>query len=303
MQYIIGLTFLVATFFLLSVDTVDTQTRSMKEFWDLGHIAYFFLLVYLAGYLPALRNLSTGKLSLGLIAFSLVFGGLIELSQYATERTPDILDLVRDLTGALLALVFLGRYNRWLKQGQLISLKIVVAVLLVAQTVPSAKAVVDEIIAYRQFPVLVNNDTPFELDRWSGNSDIEIVRMDSTNLLKLQLTPGKQYPGTNLVYFPGDWNDFETLVVRLFNPSAEPLAITVRVHDRMHETAFLYRDRFSQGIRVVPGWNDLEIELSEIEKAPVNRDMNMHQISNLGIFTGRLTQNKTLFIDKIHLAR
>lgn len=271
MPYILGLAFLAATFFLLSVDTIDTQTRSVKELWNLGHIAYFFLLLYLLGHLPALRNVSAAKLSLGLVIFSLILGGLIELSQYATDRTPDILDLVRNLTGAFLALVFLDRYNRWMKHDLLIPLKIIVAVLLLGLTVPLAKAVADEIIAYRQFPILVNNDTPFELDRWSGNAALKIVQMESTNLLKLQLTPGKQYPGTSLVYFPDDWSDYELLVVSLLNPSAEPLEITVRVHDRVHETAYLYRDRFSRGIQVVPGWNDLEIELSEIEKAPENR--------------------------------
>ncbi|MDH3636785.1 MAG: hypothetical protein OES20_19020 [Gammaproteobacteria bacterium] len=243
------------------------------------------------------------KLSIGLIVISLVLGGLIELSQYATDRTPDILDLVRDLTGVFLALIFLGRYNGWLKRRPLNSLKTTVVILLVWLTIPLAKALADEIIAYRQFPVLANNDTPFELDRWGGNADIEIVQIDSTNLLKLQLTPGKQYPGTGLVYFPGDWSGYKLLVIRLLNPAVEPLEMTIRVHDRAHETSFLYRDRFHQGFRIRPGWNDLEIELSEIEKAPEDRDMNMQQISELIVFTNRLTQNKTLFIDEIYLTR
>ncbi len=125
----------------------------------------------------------------------------------------------------------------------------------------------------------------------------------SVNLLELQLSPGHQYPGTSLVYFPGDWNGYELLVIRLFNPSSGALEINIKVHDRAHEKAYRYRDRFNLSTQVKPGWSDLEIRLNEIKNAPRERKMNMREISNLGIFTGNLKMPELLYVDKIHLSQ
>jgi hypothetical protein len=123
------------------------------------------------------------------------------------------------------------------------------------------------------------------------------------NLLELQLSPGHQYPGTSLVYFPGDWNGYELLVIRLFNPSSGTLEINIRVHDRAHEKAYRYGDRFNLSTQVKLGWSDLEIRLNEIKNAPRERKMNMREISNLGIFTGNLKMPELLYVDKIHLSQ
>ena len=57
--------------------------------------------------------------------------------------------------------------------------------LLAVQAIPFAVTVADEVSAYRQFPVLINNDTRFEIGRWRGNADIEFERTESENLLKM----------------------------------------------------------------------------------------------------------------------
>ena len=89
MPYLIGLILLSATFFLLGGETADTLSRSLKELWNLAHIACFFFLLYPNGYIQSLKNIPTKILIPSLVLFSLPFGGLIEFSQYATGRTPD----------------------------------------------------------------------------------------------------------------------------------------------------------------------------------------------------------------------
>jgi len=259
-------------------------------------------LLYLIGYLPLLKNIPAKLLIPGLVLFSLLVGGLIELSQYATDRTPDSQDIVRNLIGALLALVFLSRYSKTFNRRLLVSFKIVLLTLLAVQSTPFATAVADEIIAYRQFPVLISNDTPFEIDRWRGNADVEIDRIEPVNLLKIRLSPKKQYPGTSLRFFPGDWSGYNQLVIRFYNPSPMPLNITVRVHDRAHQTSYHYQDRFRLNTRVQPGWSNLEIGLNQIENGPREREMNMRKISDLSVFTDRLAAQRILYIDKIYLS-
>jgi len=119
-------------------------------------------LLYLIGYIPSLKNIPAKKLIPGLIFFSLLFGGLVELSQNATGRTPSGQDVLLDLTGALLALAFLSRYSKPIEPRFLLSFRVVLLTVLTVQITPFAIAVADEIIAYRQFPVLISNETPFE---------------------------------------------------------------------------------------------------------------------------------------------
>jgi VanZ family protein len=301
--YFVGLILVSATYFLLGGETGDTLSRSLKELWNLAHIAYFFLLLCLIGYIQSLKNIPAKILIPGLVFFSLLLGGLIELCQYATGRTPDGQDIVLDLTGPLLALVFLSRYSKPFNRGLLLSFRIALLTLLAVQTTPFAVAVADEIIAYRQFPVLISNDTPFEIGRWRGNADIEIERIESANLLKMRLSPEKQFPGTSLRYFPGDWSEYNQLVIRSLNPLSVPLNITVRVHDKAHESSYLHQDRFNLNARVQPGWSDLQIELDQIRNAPQDREMNMREISDLSVFTSKLTAQRILYIDKIYLSR
>jgi hypothetical protein len=91
-------------------------------------------------------------------------------------------------------------------------------------------------------------------------------------------------------------------VIRFYNPSSEPLNLNVRIHDRAHETNYLFRDRFNLSIQLQPGWTDLEIPLNDVKNAPRDREMNMRQISNLMVFTSRLTSEITLYIDNIYLS-
>ena len=79
MPYLVGLILLSATYFLLGGETGDTLSRSLKELWNLAHIAYFFLLLYLIGYIQSLKNIPAKKLILGLVLFSLLLVLLVQL--------------------------------------------------------------------------------------------------------------------------------------------------------------------------------------------------------------------------------
>ena len=303
MPYFVGFVFFCATYFLMAGETTDSLPRSLKELWNLGHIAYFFIFLLLLSYIPLLRSIPSKILILGLLFTALLFGGIIELSQYATGRTPASQDVALNMTGALLAIAFLNRYCERLARKHLLVVRVAVLVLFTVQVIPFATAIVDEFIAYRQFPVLVSNDTPFEINRWYGNANIEIDRKMSANLLKLRLSPGEQYPGISLRHFPRDWSRFDQLVVRIYNPASEPLYITIRVHDRTHETSYLFSDRFNMNTRVQSGWNQLEVGLNRIENAPLSRTMNMREIVDLGIFASGLREERIIYIDTVYLSR
>jgi hypothetical protein len=54
--------------------------------------------------------------------------------------------------------------------------------------------------------------------------------------------------------------------------------------------------------QLLPGWTDLKISLIDVKNAPLGREMNMHQIRGLSVFTSRLKEQTILYIDKIYLS-
>ena len=111
-------------------------------------------------------------------------------------------------------------------------------------------------------------------------------------------------PILRLKDFPGDWCGYDALVIELENLFSESLRLTVRVHDRQHETgarAYGYSDRFNQSFLLTPGGHRLAIPLDEIQQAPISRDMDLKAIVNLTIFIADLKSLREIRINRVYL--
>jgi hypothetical protein len=164
---------------------------------------------------------------------------------------------------------------------------------------------IDEAIARHQFPILSDLETPFEIDRWSGSAalSVETIPLISRGrLLKLSLTTNK-YSGAALDYFEGDWASLNRLEISLFNPGANSLKITCRIHDLQHADGNEeYEDRFNRSFLLLPGWNHIAIDLNEVKESPVNRRMDMHRIRGLGLFVTSLPTPRIIYLDNVRLS-
>ncbi len=293
----------VGTFYLFYSGPDYSASRSIKQWWNLGHIGYFFILVFLLYRFPPLARLSLPMQWLVLLLFSLLLGTAIELLQYGTSRDPDLGDISRDMAGTLLGLAWhpglkavAARVRMWIR---------VLAVwVLVLHLLPLAIALTDEYLARQQFPLLSGFETPFELDRWVGRSQRQVVKLvDGRPAMQIDLPAGR-YPGAKLEYFPADWRGLQSLNLELFNPQSSPLRITLRVHDWLHEqgpTRYATRDRFNRSYRLKPGWNKISVSLAQIEHAPRGRLMDLSNIRDITFFVGRLRQPKRLLLQRIYL--
>ncbi len=295
---------LTGTYFLFSGGLGNFVIRSAKELWNLGHIVYFSLTIYFLVETGVLKKLSLPSQWLVFLLLSFLWGTLIEVLQYGTQRTPDMADILRDLTGCLLVLSF---HPKLLNFTRLIFTKLIrlgVSVLLIVQLYPLVVSLTDEATAAFQFPVLSNFETAFELTRWDGDAGKEIVRGASNNYqLKISLTTST-YSGVGLKYFPSNWAGYKSVNLRVFNPLTRSLTITVRVHDAQHQTgpvAYSHDDRFNKRIRLFQGWNELSIPLSAVEMAPRQRKMDMTRISDISLFVVRLPEPVVIYLDSIRL--
>jgi VanZ family protein len=278
--------------------------RSFRHFWDLGHLIYFALLTGLLSQWNPVARQSLPRQWIIILLITLLLGSVIELLQNETTRTPDAADVLRDLIGSLLALTFGSLGSKLRPVNRRLVLRIIVLALTLAQIWPLITSLIDEAIARDQFPLLSGFETPFEIDRWSGNAGMSVETMASIasgRVLKLSLTTD-QYSGISLNYFDGDWSSARALKIDLYNPDINPLWITCRIHDQRHTDGNEeYRDRFNHSYLLTQGWNHIEIDLKTVKQSPANRSMDMSRIRGLGLFAVKLRAPRIIYLDEVRL--
>ena len=169
---------------------------------------------------------------------------------------------------------------------------------------PMVTATLDEITAMKQFPVLSDLETRFEIDRWTGDADFSIdheIYYHGKASLKVNLNTSL-YSGVGLKYFPRNWLNYSELQLSIFNPDREAIQITCRIHDEQHTQSLqLYEDRFNRRFSIPSGWNLIKIQLKQIENSPNKRKMALNQIQGLGIFAISLSKPRIVYIDYVRL--
>ena len=270
----------------------------------MGHILYFALLAILLSRWSLVSHMSLIWQWTTILTITFLLGVSIEFMQYGTTRTPDTGDVLRDLTGSLLVLVFGPLGIKLQPINRRLSLQFSVVVLILILLWPFAKSLIDEAISWYQFPLLSGFETSFEIDRWEGGDRLSVESITSISngkLLKLSLTTD-QYSGATLSYFDGDWTSVRSLKASFYNPDETPLQITCRIHDLQHTDGYQeYEDRYNRSFLLTPGWNQIEIDLDEVEEAPLSRNMDMTHIRGVGLFVVSLPEPRTLYIDEVRL--
>lgn len=270
----------------------------------MGHIIYFALLTVLLSRWNIVSQMSLIWQWITILTITFLLGISIELMQYGTTRTPNAGDVLRDLTGSLLILVFGPLGKRIQPVDRLLSLKLPVVLLTLILLWPLTRSIVDEVIAWHQFPLLSGFETSFEIDRWEGGDRLSVESITSISndkLLKLSLTTDK-YSGTALKYFNGNWVSARTLKISLYNPDTIPLQVTCRIHDLQHTDGHEeYEDRYNRSFLLITGWNQIEINLDEVKESPSSRNMDMSRIRGVGLFAVSLPTPRTLYLDEVRL--
>ena len=145
---------------------------------------------------------------------------------------------------------------------------------------------------------------PFEITRWSGDSDLSIdhtISFHGQSSLRAVLNPSL-YSGVSLKYFPSNWLPYKYLQVSILNPEEKPIAITCRIHDWRHVKGDqAYDDRYNQKFTLVKGWNLITVPIDRVANAPKSRKMDLEKIQGLGIFVTGLSHPKVLYIDYVLL--
>ncbi len=279
--------------------------RSFVALWDLGHVLFFSLTSWLLCKSVRYRLAEVSFLTVQSYVFLaiLVMGIVVETIQMGFDgRYPDLFDVFRNQLGCLIVFAFFCPSKK--RRGKLFYLYQLTVVLLVGVALyPLSRGAIDEVIASRQFPMLSDFETALESDRWREKELISIEKglaRHGEHSLKMQLTTDT-YSGVALFYFPGNWQGFESLHFSVYHPDEDPLEMVCRIHDADHNNE--YTDRFNRRFVLAKGWNDLAIPLVDIQRAPVNRLLNLRKIESLGLFVVRQTKRRVVYIDYVYLSK
>lgn len=283
------------------------STRSFTRAWDLGHIAAFAVwsLLLLRSW-PWLTAARFGTQILVIVLLTLTVGGTAEIIQGTFGRYPSWNDLGMDVLGSLLALFFLFPKRHcmprpWHRLFQAITIGLLLIALL-----PLTRALVDEWAMRRQFPVLADFETPFELDHWTGTGKAGIaidhaIASSGRASLRIDLNTA-QYSGAALYDFPGDWRGWAWIAFSIFNPNREPIRLTCKINDHQHDIAgYRYEDRFNRAYVIASGWHRIRIALADVADAPAGRKMDLSQITEFNLFAVRLAHPRTISLDRVSL--
>lgn len=217
---------------------------------------------------------------------TIAVGGAIEIVQPLFGRGAELGDWLNDALGAAAGLALVA---------YMASKRLVLLVVALGLLAPVAWPVVDAASAYASragsFPVLFGDFT--HSDRYfTRTRGVETVparlpptwaRAADPESLKVRIV-GRNWPGVTLSEPHPDWRQYSRLMIDLTNPEAQPLALTLRVHDLAHNN--LAADRFNINLELAGSRRQTVIlPLEAIERAPAGRRIELSHIAGLIIFS------------------
>lgn len=258
-----------------------------------------------------------GRLPYGLILACVVaLGGCLEIYQLYGPGEASWGDLGRDMLGAfsttLLAISFDSKFcaslSIRLRTIVAWSLRLIAMVLLCS----GAATLVDVTLALvhraRLFPSLCGFesrwDRPFTI---TANGALlsfktpprEFTRARGAAVGKVIFAGREAFPQFELRGGFGNWSAYETLAFEILSLEAEPVTLTLRVHDRNHTNE--YSDRFNREFEVQPGQNSITVSIDDIRTAPARRTMDLGAIASVVLFADSPRRSFTLYFDEFRL--
>jgi VanZ family protein len=267
---------------LLFVPLPIPPTYAGRTIENAGHTPLFMFVTFgVLFYLRSDLKLSGAPLYAWAFLVGLGSGFLSEIIQKPLRRDASWEDVWSDFIGVILAIAVFALFDRQARMSRAVRFCAVVLVLTSAAFYLAPLVTMTRAYLHRngQFPVIADFRASAELSWIVGYG---INRSIVRDALDIEFH-ADEFPGVSLYEPVPDWSGFENLALDLENPDADPLVITVRVHDRGHGRE--YNDRYNRSFDLAPQERrTLRIPLDEIRRGPRQRLMNMRQISDITVF-------------------
>lgn len=305
-RLLFALTLLVIIYGLFFVPNDNETTHTIwTEIWNLGHLGAFLCIwLFVFNIFPWFQRLSATRLILLVCVSTLVLAELIEYVQGLIGRDDEWQDVWDSGVGAILCVTFFSAQVRKMVRWQRYAWRLVAIVVLVAVPWSIWSALTDEYFIRRQFPVLSDFSTPFEMRRWQKNTaTIHLQKSGEPDVpfLAVDFHPAI-YSTVTLKYFYPDWRGYKHIVLDATNPESVNFRVILRIHDRLHKKHnYALNDRFNRTLLIHPGRQRVTIDMDDVQNAPVSRKMDMQHIEELSLFTMHSKSQHHLWIHRVYL--
>jgi hypothetical protein len=296
------------------------DTRASEVLQNFMHVPVFALVAIVALRTVQAHRSSAERPVAAQYALALTvaaaLGAASEIAQIPGPREASIKDWIVDVASAATALAFV----RWREAPraaaarQRLGLAIAVAAGSLFLLAPALHAAIAYGYRYQQLPDLFRYhgarldaiDTYFLLgepanrefralpEPWRQPGDPVGIRL---------VLPAIQWPGLTLDEPYPDWRGYQTLLVDLTNPQGHPLEFTLRIHDRRHNKQL--NDRFNGVLTLAPNSRQVvRIPLSDVQRAPAGRSMDMGHIAGLILFrTSPGREGEAVYVTRMALEK
>ena len=271
----------------------------IKTLWNFGHIVFFAVLLL---WVQSFKSLTHWRQWLWVTFIALVLGCAIETLQHFVGRNASWDDVLHNLFGVWLGLFWGQKATRpvW-----------VLRVASIIGILPAAGLVIDsawtDLLMRKQFPLLNSFESRTEMQQVRSNGltrepgQIQVAVRQGSHALDVNLT-ARQFSGIRLIGPYGDWSGYQYLVMDFYNPDGDPLPLTIKISDYVHDVGKnLYRDRFNHPIVLMTGWSEIRIPLEDIRSAPSGRLMALDRITGFAVFATQLSHPRRFYWDNIRL--
>ncbi|MDM7862109.1 hypothetical protein QTP81_16005 [Alteromonas sp. ASW11-36] len=270
----------------------------INELLDGAHIGVFFIVGWV---LFPLISGHVARRSLFLLFITALASIAIEGIQDTVGRAFQWADILRNFIGMGLAITLRWRlYVSTPSDKKLAGMMFfVIVAVFVYERFALAKLVALQAYFQINAPILASFDYSFEASSWQGNYALIEYTPGKLNVFT---TADRHFSGVFFRDFPMNWQGYEHLIIRLENPNASPIRVTVKITDRMHEVGVHhYDERYNGGFTLSPGSNELIIPLTEIENAPKSRLLNLGEVARIDFFLSDKAQGEQFAIDYVAL--
>ena len=234
----------------------------------------------------------------------LVFGLVVELVQGLVGREASWDDIYKNLYGLIagLALITAGNQKKscFSKKQIFYVLTAIGFVLLGAQ--PLLQLSGHYMQRANAFPVIVDFNAEWT-DSFVRFNRVKMElrsgrEVDKYHMFRIRFNAGA-FPGVSIIEPVPDWSAYSNLRFTVVSEHEKNINLFLRIHDKNHD--YNYKDRFNQKLIIRPGSNEVVIPLAEIEKGPLQRELDLTNIAELILFLGNVEKAKLLEISNIYL--
>lgn len=229
-----------------------------------------------------------------------VVAGSAEILQYAQGASPevDIVDLLRDISGAALAIVATIMWRRSgssaiSPQQKLISRAISIIIVSLV-FIPLTAWLTVLIINRMMFPTLLAFEEWWETYTYRGINTTVIVDNAAT------FTPNQTYrSGLNIFPLVSNWEDYNYLTFTAAVTQGKNTKLAVRVNDSS-TLGWLYKDAMYE-INITSSSKTFRIPLEKLTIIPEQDPAKLSDVTQIVILTPRSKTHSTIMLDEIRL--